>query len=327
MQFNKFIVREPAALSRWEARMALKDRVRPAILIGFLFIIMINVPADFILALSGFQPLIFNSEEMMSIYSGNMEGAINAVKVMLPAVSASFIFLLLISGPFRLSRAMFYVRYRRRQEAETSMIFYGFNYFGKALGTQFLIFLLIFAWTMLIYVPGIFIAVVTMTSLPDISFQRVGAAMTLGGLISFLTVVGSVVMMIAKMLQYSQAFFLIADHPQMKSMEAIRASKYLMNGNRGKLFFLNFSFIGWYILAYMVGMALQHPFTSFIEGAGLTSSYGGQVFAMIIGTLATGLAFGFLDFYNGVANAVFYEKARGLAPGMAIPPYPSSSSS
>ena len=50
-------------------------------------------------------------------------------------------------------------------------------------------------------------------------------------------------------LRYSQAFFILADDPSKNIMQCINESKEMMMGNKGKLFCLYLSFIGWGILA------------------------------------------------------------------------------
>ena len=42
---------------------------------------------------------------------------------------------------------------------------------------------------------------------------------------------------------------LLLDHPEMSAMDCIRESKRIMSGNKGQLFVLDLSFIGWWILA------------------------------------------------------------------------------
>ena len=43
--------------------------------------------------------------------------------------------------------------------------------------------------------------------------------------------------------------YLLLDHPEMSAMDCIRESKRIMSGNKGQLFVLDLSFIGWWILA------------------------------------------------------------------------------
>ncbi|PRX71812.1 putative membrane protein [Cohnella sp. SGD-V74] len=48
--------------------------------------------------------------------------------------------------------------------------------------------------------------------------------------------------------RYSQAYFILKDNPGIGALEAIRRSKEMMAGNKGRLFFLMLSFIGWALL-------------------------------------------------------------------------------
>lgn len=49
-------------------------------------------------------------------------------------------------------------------------------------------------------------------------------------------------------LGYSMAPYILAEHPEMKATDALKLSKQMMDGNKGKLFVLYLSFIGWYLL-------------------------------------------------------------------------------
>ncbi|MDE5549457.1 MAG: DUF975 family protein [Clostridia bacterium] len=56
---------------------------------------------------------------------------------------------------------------------------------------------------------------------------------------------------IIKALSYSMCYFILIDNPNLTYDEARRRSVEMMRGNKGKLFCLYFSFIGWYILSYL----------------------------------------------------------------------------
>ena len=51
--------------------------------------------------------------------------------------------------------------------------------------------------------------------------------------------------------RYAMAPYIMAEHPEMGIMEAIEASKQMMDGNKWSLFCLDFSFIGWMILSVL----------------------------------------------------------------------------
>ncbi len=53
--------------------------------------------------------------------------------------------------------------------------------------------------------------------------------------------------------RYALAPYLMAEHPELSATEAIEQSKQLMAGHKGRLFCLELSFIGWYILVAFTG--------------------------------------------------------------------------
>jgi uncharacterized membrane protein len=56
---------------------------------------------------------------------------------------------------------------------------------------------------------------------------------------------------------YSATFYLLKEHPEMTAMEALNESQRLMNGNKMRLFCLDLSFLGWYLLSIVTfGIAL-----------------------------------------------------------------------
>ena len=64
-------------------------------------------------------------------------------------------------------------------------------------------------------------------------------------------------------LRYSQAYYILLDNPEISPMEAIRRSKAMMAGHKGRLFVLGLSFIGWIILAaipFGIGMLWLIPY-------------------------------------------------------------------
>jgi len=54
---------------------------------------------------------------------------------------------------------------------------------------------------------------------------------------------------IIKSLAYSQIIYIIYDTPNISTMDAMIESERLMDGHKGDLFMLGFSFIGWDLLA------------------------------------------------------------------------------
>jgi uncharacterized membrane protein len=62
---------------------------------------------------------------------------------------------------------------------------------------------------------------------------------------------------IIKTLSYSMSFFILRDNPDIGASAAIKASRKMMNGHKGKLFGLYISFIGWILLSMVTfGIAM-----------------------------------------------------------------------
>ena len=63
--------------------------------------------------------------------------------------------------------------------------------------------------------------------------------------------------------RYAMAPYIMAEHPELTASEAIEQSKTMMNGNKGRLFCLGFSFIGWILLAALtcgIGTVFLAPY-------------------------------------------------------------------
>ena len=78
---------------------------------------------------------------------------------------------------------------------------------------------------------------------------------------------------IVKSYSYAMTFYILADNPDMAPTDAINESKKMMNGNKWRLFCLDFSFIGWFllipltcgILSIMVGPYISAAHAAFYE--------------------------------------------------------------
>lgn len=85
---------------------------------------------------------------------------------------------------------------------------------------------------------------------------------------------------IVKSYSYSMTYFILADNPNLAPTEAIDMSKKMMQGNKWRLFCLDCSFIGWYLLSI----------------------------------LTLGILTLWVTPYNNMAHAQFYESLKGEAP-------------
>lgn len=68
---------------------------------------------------------------------------------------------------------------------------------------------------------------------------------------------------IIKSYSYAMTEFILNDNPEMSGEEAIHASRMMMSGNKWRLFCLDFSFIGWILLAictFGIGFLWVEPY-------------------------------------------------------------------
>lgn len=87
----------------------------------------------------------------------------------------------------------------------------------------------------------------------------------LRGLYAFLWALLFIIPGIIKSYAYSMTPFIMAENPDMKAKDAIKASEQLMNGHKWELFCLGFSFIGWHLLNLFtlgIGTFFLNPYTN-----------------------------------------------------------------
>ena len=78
--------------------------------------------------------------------------------------------------------------------------------------------------------------------------------------------------------RYSQSFYVMYDHPEYSAFECIRQSSRMMRGNKLMLLLLQLSFLGWFIMDYVISAMIVIPLLSI-----------------------------FVQPYFGIANARFYN--------------------
>ena len=105
--------------------------------------------------------------------------------------------------------------------------------------------------------------------------------------------------------RYRMAFYILADDPRKSPMQCLAESKFMMAGNKGALFGLDFSFIGWLLLAAVVPgvlVAMEITTPSFTGEMTLSST----IIAFIL-DIPTFIAM----LYLRTSTTVFYEIASG----------------
>jgi uncharacterized membrane protein len=132
------IVLEPAANIRARARAALTGNWQQAIIAMLIYFVFINLIPSVIDSLLG--------------WTFMMPGDIPVTG------SPSWLYLLLVSGPFTLGLVAYFMGLFRHRETQPNRVFEGFDQFGKAFVLSLVMGIFIFLWALLFIIPGIIAA-------------------------------------------------------------------------------------------------------------------------------------------------------------------------
>lgn len=127
----------------------------------------------------------------------------------------------------------------------------GFSNFKKSWGISLHMFLKIIVPFILIVVSYVLIGFGMVGMIGSSLYRTSSSAGSFGilGIVGFILLIVSMIWGITKSYYYQLAYLVAADNPEMSSKEAVLKSEELMANKRGKLFCLQFSFVGWAILA------------------------------------------------------------------------------
>ena len=247
---QNLIVLEPAANIRARGRAALNGNWQQAMIAVLLYSVFISLIPSLIDSLLGWTTM--------------GPGGVPITN------SPSWLYLLLVTGPFSLGLVAYFVGLFRHQETDSKVVFSGFDQFGKAFVLSLLVGIFIILWTLLFIIPGIIAAC-----------------------------------------RYSQAFYIMRDHPELSAMECLNESKRVMAGNKAKLFTLVLSFLGWAILAALPSGIYTGLFVGLNELPGLFDNL--MIFVLNAGYLWVGA-------YFYTTLVAFYELLKGNISGQVFVP-------
>ena len=169
------------------------------------------------------------------------------------AIVAGFLqmVLMLFTMVMTVGLANYALRLSRGQGGDVRSLFCGFSFAGRAIGANLLVMIYTFLWCLLI----MFIACVLVVPVAVLLMNTMMADWILyvaGGAVYAIAFALTYVIS----LRYSMVTFALADDPESGSGEAVRRSVRIMRRNKGKLFVLLLSFVGWYLLIGLVGAAI-----------------------------------------------------------------------
>jgi len=275
MRYQQLIITEPASNFRALARQGIQGRWNDAFLKGLLYSLVLTLPLMLILSLMGALQMPGDAVDsgMSGAYFGLLSGDISQTE-----------YLNRTTGPV------------------------GLAYLYEILITG----------ALMLGITNIYLRYRRRQEAPNellfSGFSNYGRALALFLLMTLFTVLWTLLFIIPGIIavyRYKLAFYILAENPDIGPFEAIRLSKELMRGNKWKLFCLNISFIGWYIVAIIANMIISVPLAMPFA---LTTSRD-VVTSLLYWTLTSivsAVTMGLLQMYAGTSEAAFYERATGL---------------
>ena len=146
-------------------------------------------------------------------------------------------------------------------------------------------------------------------------FEKFIKAFLINLIMSIIIFVGLVLFIIPGIifgLMYSQAYYILADNPELGAIECLRRSRIMMIDNKGYLFGLRLSFIGWALLALISIVVGEYILQDMI----ITS----PVVKLLVHTVVE-IPMYFVLAYLQVTNGIFYELASGHIRPVVNPTY------
>lgn len=166
-------------------------------------------------------------------------------------------------------------------------------------------------------------------------WERTFKSMALFILLTLMITIGMVFLIIPGIyiaIRYSMVFYILADHPEWSITQVMKESARLIKGNYAKYIFLQLSFLGWILIASVVGSALVSVLTGILlpqysneaVGAGFAAlgsvpAFGGDAFLYSLVAFMGYIGYFVLTPYMASTCAVFYDLLNGnLRPRFVI---------
>ena len=217
----------PSAVYRSKARQALRGNWQAALLITFSAGIF-----DVILSVIQLRSTLKmpSSARFLDIVS---EGQ-SQIAAFEPLRLIFFVLSFLFSSALAIGMYNYYLHLQRGQETPYSLLFSRMHILGKCLGQSLLIGLFSLGWGIVVFAP-FFLIVLLLQGMHIV--------------LAYIIIIALALLLLLITLRYAMAPYLMADQPEIGVMDSIRESKRMMAGQAGRLFRLQFSFIGWSLLA------------------------------------------------------------------------------
>lgn len=176
------------------------------------------------------------------VFSGG--GMVQYVTYMVATIIISAVSIVIQCGIMRI-----YMGFARGEEVSLGMMF---SEFTRRPDRYILGYLLLFAIDFACVLPGSICMTVGLTAGTALAIA-IGVSLYLAG----------VIVMVLVSLGLSQVFLLLIEDEELKVMEAFRKSSEMMVGSKGRLFYIDLSYIGWVLLGVLscgIGMLWVMPY-------------------------------------------------------------------
>lgn len=223
-----------------------------------------------------------------------------ALLVMSSSIGPVGLFLHILVFAFGLVISFGYSRWAltvsRREQAAFSDLVHGFSMVGKVFGLFLLMAAYCVGWAIFLFMAGSLFMLAVMWFPP---FNVIGV---------FILLVGGAAFYLSRVLRYSMAVYCLLDDPEAGVFHAMRRSVQLMQGQIVPFFFLQLSFLGWYLLSALIGGAAA--------AVALTVPVGGAIVGNVILLASLPLSL-WLQAYTNITWCRFYDSLPRSQPNEA----------
>ena len=157
-------------------------------------------------------------------------------------------------------------------------------------------------------------------SLSDLfsQFHRLWDGFCMNFLMGLYTILWSLLFIIPGIIKgfsYAMTPYIMAEHPELTTNEAITRSREIMDGNKWRLFCLGFSFIGWSLLCSLPSLLALGPVIGMVYRAQSLAA----LLWLIPASIPSFIGYLFLRPYQEAAYAAFYRDVSGTEAYTIIP--------
>ena len=242
----------PNALFRFRARTALKNNWQVALLVAFIASLPSIVPQVVGVMTGGdISTRLMTLMNDAHFLSASTDAMVDMVVTTLSdgsvtAFAVASVLAWIVAPVLTLGMHNYHMNLLQGNPGEITSVFSRLGSFVKAVGLTLLVAMKTFLWS----VPGMVVALggtmlaATMTDNAEAAVGLMLSVMSVGYVLMF-------ALMIAAMLRYAMAVFVLAEKPETGVLACIRRSKEIMKGRKVQLFVLEFSFILWNLLVML----------------------------------------------------------------------------